>query len=106
MSIVIIGIYATKYLYYITLVVFYTTVGKNNIGALQLRYDFGAITIYQFFQYCDGNIRLFSIAPHTIIALKFARDKVVPFNLFDSISNEFVYSWNFGRAIKNKSKEN
>ena len=40
----------------------YNTVNENIIGATKMRNNYGAIKIF-FFQYCDNNIGLFSIAP-------------------------------------------
>ena len=45
------------------------TVGENIIGALKMRNNHGAIKLFLFFQYCYRNMRVFSIAPCTIIAL-------------------------------------
>ena len=45
----------------------YTVVGENIIATIKIGNNYGAIQ--SFFQYCDSNIGLFSIAPDLVIAL-------------------------------------
>ena len=41
----------------------YNTVDKNNIGAPKMQNYYSAIKLLFFFQCCESNIGLFSIAP-------------------------------------------
>ena len=73
---------------------------------------FGTLSICIFFQYCDSNIRLFSIAPHLVIALPTLRIVTEIYLLSPLRARKSdSYRYHNGRAItiereiKGRSKE-
>ena len=62
-------------------------VGKNIIGALKMQNNYRLIKLY-FFQCCDSNIWLFSIAPFTVNAVFFSINTLLLF--FIAISTVFA----------------